>query len=86
MRAKSVQHVPALFSLPDHGEAMPDLKELQTKLADARQEVRNLTVMGMRDDLTPEKRATIRNLELSARAEAKLRQDALDHAKQRGGG
>jgi hypothetical protein len=74
MRAKSVQHVPALFSLPDHGEAMPDLK------------VRNLTVMGMRDDLTPEKRATIHNLELSARAEAKLRQDALDHAKQRGGG
>ena len=43
-----------------------------------RQEVRNLIIMGMRPDISPEERALIRNLERSARAEAKLRKRALD--------
>jgi hypothetical protein len=60
---------------------MLDLKVLQTKLADARQEVRNLTVMGMAPNLTPEKATLIRNLERSARAEVKLRIKALEYAK-----
>ncbi|HEY5379906.1 MAG TPA: hypothetical protein VIJ78_10275 [Pseudolabrys sp.] len=60
---------------------MPDLKTLQTKLADARQKVRNLVVIGMRPDLTPEKRELVHNLERSARAEVKLRIKALEYAK-----
>jgi hypothetical protein len=60
---------------------MLDLKVLQTKLDDARQEVRNLTVMGMAPDRTPEKAALIHNLERSARAEVKLRLMALEYAK-----
>jgi hypothetical protein len=32
---------------------MPDLQTLRQKLADARQEVRNLTVMAMRPDISP---------------------------------
>lgn len=60
---------------------MPDLKTLQTKLADARQEVRNLTVIAMHPDLTPEKREIVRQLERSARAEVKCRIKALEYAK-----
>ena len=62
---------------------MPDSKELKTKLDDARQEVRNLTVMQMKPDQSPENLVLLRNLERSARAEAKLRQKALDHGKQK---
>lgn len=59
---------------------MPDLKILQTKLADARQEVRNLTVMQMKPGYSAEKLELLRNLERSARAEVKLRVKALEWA------
>jgi hypothetical protein len=52
---------------------------LQRTLADTRREVRNLTVMGMRPDLSVEKRELIRNAERSARAEVKLRIKALQY-------
>jgi hypothetical protein len=58
---------------------MPDSKELRQKLKDAKREVRNLSVMGMKPDLSPEKRETVKHLERSARAEVQLRQKALDH-------
>ena len=58
---------------------MPDLKTLQTKLADARQEVQNLTVLGMSPHLTADKAATVRQLELSARSEVKARTMALQY-------
>jgi hypothetical protein len=60
---------------------MLDLKVLQTKLDDARREVRNLIVIGMSPDLTAEKAAVVRQLERSARAEVKLRLKALEYAK-----
>jgi hypothetical protein len=58
---------------------MHNLQDLRRELAATRQEVRNLTVMGMRPGLTPEKVELIRNLERSARAEVKLRQRHLDY-------
>ena len=60
---------------------MLDLKVLQTKLADARQEVRNLTGMQMKPNQSAEKLALLHNLERSARAEVKLRIKALEYAK-----
>ena len=60
-------------------DEIPDLRTLRQKLADTRQEVRNLTVLGMRPNLTPEKAELIRNLERSARAEAKLRHRHLEY-------
>jgi hypothetical protein len=60
---------------------MPTLAELQTKLDSVRREVRNLTVMGMDPSQTPEQAALIKELELSARAEMRLRAMALAHAK-----
>jgi hypothetical protein len=58
---------------------MHDLNALRRKIASVRQEVRNLTVMGMRPDLQPHQAELIRNLERSARAEVKGRQAHLDH-------
>jgi hypothetical protein len=52
---------------------------LQRTLADTRREVRNLTVMGMRPDLSAADRELIRNAERSARAEVKLRIKALQY-------
>ena len=49
--------------------AVSTLAELQTKLDGVRREVRNLTVMGMDPNQTPEQAALIRELERSARAE-----------------
>ena len=60
---------------------MPTLPELQTKLADARREVGNLVVIGMRPDLTAGQLEIVRNLERSARAEVTLRKKALDYFK-----
>lgn len=57
---------------------MPTLEELRQKLKDAQQEVRNLTVMGMRPDLSEPRRGIIRQLERSARAEVQLRVKALN--------
>jgi hypothetical protein len=55
----------------------PSAKQQEKDLASTRQEVRNLTVMALRPDLSPEKRELIRNLERSARAEVKLWVKAL---------
>jgi hypothetical protein len=62
---------------------MPDLPTLERTLRDVRQEVRNLQVMQMRPGQSAEKLALLRELEMSARAETKLRQKALDHARKR---
>jgi hypothetical protein len=43
--------------------------------------VRNLTVMGMGPNQSPDQLELIRNLEISARAEMRLRTIALEHAK-----
>ena len=58
----------------DFDATMYDLAELKRGLRDARQKVRNLTVMAIKPDLTPAKAELIRNMERSARAEVKLRQ------------
>jgi hypothetical protein len=79
--AKEHERIAAMIELRLARAKMPDLKTLQTKLADARQEVRNLTVLGMSPHLTAEKAAVVRNLERSARAEVKLRIKALEYAK-----
>ena len=60
---------------------MPTLAELEMKLADVRREVRNLTVMSMRPDLTADQLEHVRLLERAARAEVKLRTKALDYFK-----
>ena len=60
---------------------MPTLAELQAKLDSVRREVRNLTVMGMDPSQPPDQAALIKQLELSARAETRLRTMALEHAK-----
>ena len=57
------------------------IAELQAKLDSVRREVRNLTVMSMQPDQPPDQLAAIKNLELSARAELRLRVMALEHAK-----
>ena len=57
---------------------MPDSKELRQDLADAKREVRNLSVMAMKPH-DQRKLETIKQLERSARAEVTLRQKALDH-------
>ena len=57
----------------------PTEKVLRQKLADVRQEIRNLTVMGMRPNIPEKEREFIKQLERSARAELVLRTKALDH-------
>ena len=42
------------------------------------QEIRNLTIMGMKPGLTRKKKAFLHDLERSARAELKLRYKAID--------
>jgi hypothetical protein len=55
---------------------------LQRKLADTRQEVRNLTVMGMRPDLSAKERELVPLLGRSARAELRLRIKALQYCRE----
>ena len=62
---------------------MPDIPELEIKLKDTRQEVRNLQVLQMRPGLSVEKLKILNELERSARAEVKLRLKALAFAKSR---
>jgi hypothetical protein len=64
---------------------VPKRKQLQTEVDDARQKVRNLTVMGMDPRNTPGQAALIKSLEHSARAQLKLRVKALEHAKSQHG-
>jgi hypothetical protein len=58
---------------------MHDLSALRRKITAARQEVRNLTVMGMKPDLAADKVELVRHLERSARAEVKARQAHLKY-------
>jgi hypothetical protein len=58
---------------------MADLKTMQQEMQNCRQEIRNLTVMGMKPCLTPEKKALLHDLERSARAELKLRHKAIEY-------
>lgn len=51
--------------------------EQQQKLQALSREISFLTVAGMRDNLSPEGRAMVHNLERSARAEAQLRRKGL---------
>jgi hypothetical protein len=58
---------------------MPDLKTMQREMQNCRQEIRNLTIMGMKSGPTPEKNALLHDLERSARAELKLRHKAIEY-------
>jgi hypothetical protein len=61
-------------------QSMPTIAELQAKLDDVRQEVRNLTVMAMNPRYAAEA-ARIREMERSARAKVKLRILTLEYWK-----
>jgi hypothetical protein len=61
-------------------ERTAPIEALRKKLANARQEVANLTVMGMRDNWTPKQRAKVHAMERAAREEAKVRREALEQA------
>lgn len=61
-------------------ERTAPIEALRKKLANARQEVANLTVMGMRDNLTPKQRAKVHAMERAAREEVKVRREALEQA------
>src|SRR5580658_2455299 len=52
----------------------------EAALQEAKQRVADLTVIGMRDNLKPDQRQAVREAEVSARAEVKLRRKALEHA------
>jgi hypothetical protein len=58
---------------------LPDEAQLRRELANTRQHVRNLIVMGMRPELTAVKREFVGKLERSARAEVRLRVKALQY-------
>jgi hypothetical protein len=58
---------------------VPDLKKLEQQLEAIGREVRNLTVMGMDPNQSPEQLELIRNLEILAMM--RLRTMALEHAK-----
>ena len=55
---------------------------LLRELADSRREVRNLTVMGMRPDVSADQREIIHNLERSARAQVKMGIKALQYCRE----
>ena len=57
---------------------MTELEQLKQQLADTRDEVRKLTVMAMRPDLSPERLELIRKMERSARTAVKRRKQQLD--------
>ncbi len=61
---------------------MQDLPKFKQELRDARQEVRNLTVMEMSPDLLPREQELVRNLLRMARVEVKLRLKHLRWARQ----
>jgi hypothetical protein len=71
--------VPDLPSSAFRGSSMPDLQELMQELSEARQEVKNLTVMGIRPDPQPHEAELARNLERHARVKVKLALKAIQH-------
>jgi hypothetical protein len=87
MRNPALKQLDLFDDVPPAGNpTAPPLDEaqLQRELANTRQHVRNLIVMGMRPWLTAEKREFVCQLERSARAEVKLRIKALRHFQERG--
>jgi hypothetical protein len=64
----------------------PDMDTLQRALAGARQELHNLQVMLLRPGQSPERLAMLRKLELSCRAEVKLRLRAIEYRRSLDGG
>jgi hypothetical protein len=54
--------------------------EERARLAEAHRRVQLLTVIGLRDNLTPAQRAAVKDWERSSRAAVKLAQKAVDHA------
>ena len=52
----------------------------ESKLNEARERERRFGEMALQDGISAEKRETLRNSQLSARAEVKLREQALGHA------
>jgi hypothetical protein len=59
---------------------MRSAAEERARLAAARERVRMLTVIGLRDNLTPQQRAAVKDWERSSRAVVQLSKKALDHA------
>jgi hypothetical protein len=59
---------------------LPPLLELEQRLADVRKEVRNLILMQLREQ-DPRKRQFLFNMERSARAETRMRADAIAQAR-----
>jgi hypothetical protein len=70
---------PASSFIQSRSSSTPGL--LLKELANTRREVRNLTVMGMRPDISADQREVIRQLERSARAQVKLGLRALNRGK-----
>ena len=62
---------------------MSVIDELQKNVDSVRRELRNLTVMGMDPSQPADQLAVIKQLEISARAEQRLRKKALDYARSR---
>jgi hypothetical protein len=58
---------------------VPDLETMQREMQNCSQEIRNLTIMGMKPGLTSEKKALLLDLERSARAELKRRQKVIEY-------
>src|SRR5262245_62505982 len=81
VQCKQVTRNPHRGMLPAVTSPMPTLAELQAKLDSVRREVRNLTVMGLDPNQPPDQAALIKELELSARAEMRLRTMALEYAR-----
>jgi hypothetical protein len=57
-----------------------NLGEMRGRLAEAQERERRFGRMALQDGITPKDRMVYRQLQLSARAEAKLAQKAVDHA------
>jgi hypothetical protein len=64
----------------------PDMDTLQRALAGARQELHNLQVMSLRPGQSPEQLEMLRKLEVSCRAEVKLRRRAIQYQRSLEGG
>jgi hypothetical protein len=64
----------------------PDMDALQRALANVRQELHNLQVMSLRPGQSPERLEMLHKLEVSCRAEVKLRRRAIEYQRSLEGG
>jgi hypothetical protein len=71
---------------PQAAPVMPDMDTLQRALANVRQELHNLQVMSLRPGQSPERLEMLRKLEVSCRAEVKLRLRAIEYRRSLEGG